>query len=239
MEVSTGLERTMSIFSAALEIPYDLRFIVNALNWVTELTMLAGGGRQEAGALRSAGDETLAFIINSYPNAEIWERIRMEFSLLTDGMIEIAITNAGPPVHMNRIPQYDPRAPAEANMDGLWYFLAREAVDDFMFQNNGHKGWRVIMRKRLPEIAFTMKPSLVKTTDAPVPKSLFVTRLAVPEDAPDIMDLTYDTYRYTYPGEVFYHESKLREALATGKITSLVVEANGLIVGNASFVIHN
>ena len=78
----------------------------------------------------------------------------------------------------------------------------------------------------------------IKTADATSDrKTPFVTRLATPEDAGKLVDLTYDTYRYSYPGETFYHESKLRELLAKREIISLVVEADGVIAGNSSFII--
>jgi len=224
-------------FTAAVEIPYDLRFMDFVLNWTTGLAGLAGSVRKESDALHLALDETLTFLINAYPDAETWEGIRIELQLQTDAVIEIAVTNAGPPVHLNRIPQYNPQAPSEADMDGLWYFLAREAVDDLTFQNRGMDGWRAVIRKRLAGASFEKKTPVRASDAMPARKIPFVTRLATPEDAADLVDLTYDTYHYSYPVEEFYNESKLRQALKKGAIISLVVEADGVIVGNSSFIL--
>ncbi|OGV39887.1 MAG: hypothetical protein A2020_15825 [Lentisphaerae bacterium GWF2_45_14] len=227
----------MPKLSSAIEIPYDLRLMLVALEWTTELADLAGSARKESDALRLALDETLTFLINSYPDAEVWEQIRIEFVLLTDGMIKIAVTNAGPPVHLNKIPQYNPQAPSESEIDGLWYFLACKAVDDLSFENRGLDGWRVVIRKRLAVASFEVKMPIKTAEVAADRKTPFITRLATPEDAGELVDLTYDTYRYSYPGEAFYHETKLRDLLTKGEIISLVVESDGVIVGNSSFAI--
>lgn len=236
MDANAASDGATPKFSALIEIPYDLRFASFALDWVSGLAGLAGGVQKELDSLRLASDETLAFLISSYHDAENWERIRVEFALLDDGTAEISMTNAGPPVHLERIPQYTPNAPSESNMDGLWYFLARKAVDDLAFENCGRDGWKALMKKRLANASFEMKTQ-AKSAPALARKTPFTTRLAVPDDAPGLVDLTYDTYRYSYPVESFYHEPKLRHALEKKEIISLLVEADGAIVGNSSFAI--
>lgn len=236
MGANAGSEGTTRKFSASIEIPYDLRFTSVALEWISGLAGLAGGVRKESDSLRLASDETLTFLISSYPDAEAWERIRVEFALLDDGAVEIAMTNAGPPVHLERIPQYAPHAPSESNLDGLWYFLASKAVDELSFQSRGRDGWQAILKKRLGEASFEMKAP-EKSAVATARKTPFTTRLAVPDDAASLVDLTYDTYRYSYPVESFYHEPRLRNALEKKEIISILVEADGAIVGNSSFAI--
>lgn len=238
MDSITGIEGMNLKFSAVIEIPYDFRFIGVALDWLFGLAGVAGGVRKEADALRLAAEETLTFLINSYPDAEISERILIDFALQEGGMSEIVMTNAGPPVHLDRIPQYNPQTPSESDLDGLWYFLASEAADDFKFQNLGRDGWRVVIRKQLTGALFETKAPVVKPVSAvPVKRTPFIVRLAVPEDAQGLVDLTYDTYRYSYPVEIFYYEPRLRKALEMGEIISIVVESDGVIIGNSSFII--
>lgn len=231
------VESSTPKFSASVEIPYDLRFVAAALDWVAGLAGLAGGTQDESNALCLAIDETLSFLINSYPDAEIWERIHIDLALQSDGVVEIVITNAGPPVHPNRIPQYSPQAPAESDIDGLWYFLASASVDDLSFQNCGMDGWRVAICKRLAGTTFEAKMPPKAAGAAPARKTPFVTRLATADDAPGLVDLTYDTYRYSYPVDAFYHEAKLRDLLANGEIICIVVEADGVIIGNSSLIL--
>ena len=236
MDANASSDGMTQKFSALIEIPYDLRFTSAALDWISGLAGLAGGVRKELDSLRLASDETLTFLISSYPDAEAWERIRVEFALLDDGTAEITMTNAGPPVHLERIPQYTPNAPSESNLDGLWYFLASKAVDELTFQSRGRDGWQAIIRKRLAEASFEIKAP-EKSAATPARKTPFTTRLAVPGDAASLVDLTYDTYRYSYPVESFYHEPQLRHALEKREIISILVEADGAIVGNSSFAI--
>jgi len=222
---------------ACLEIPYDLRFTDTVQAWLAGLVGLAGGSRRETASLHLALDETLTFLINAYPDAEPWERMRLAFALPEDGLAEVAVSNAGPPVHLDRIPRYDPQSPAEADLNGLWYFLASEASDELVFENRGMEGWRAVIRKRLAEPAFAPRPPAKTAETGPAHQIVFTTRQAVPEDAAELVDLTYDTYRYSYPVEEFYHEDQLRQALARGEISSFVVEADGRIVGNSTFII--
>ena len=128
METIPDTENMIPRFSSAIEIPYDLRFMVVALEWTTELVDLSGINIKESNALRLALDEILTFLINSYADAEVWEQVRIEFALQAEGMAEITVTNAGPPVHLNQIPRYNPQTPSESEIDGLWYFHARQRM---------------------------------------------------------------------------------------------------------------
>ncbi len=234
MEKNPLFDDILPEFAVGIEVPYDLRFINMVTDWLSGLAALAGGTSKEINGLCLALDETLTFLIHSYPDAEAWERIRIEFLLLMGGVLQIIATNTGPPVHLERIPMYNPQAPSESDIDGLWYFLAREAVDDLTFENLGMEGWRAIIKTRLASAAFEKKAPLEAADSQPAGKMTFSTRIAVPEDAAGLVDLTYDTYRYSYPVEEFYNESLLRRTLEEGKIISVVVEAEGVIVGNSS-----
>lgn len=226
-----------ALFSASMQIPYDLRFLDSALDWAAGLCVLAGGSQSESDALRLASEETLTYLIDSYQDAESWEQINIEWTLWQGDLVEVVIANAGPPVHLARIPRYDPQAPEESQMEGLWYFLARGVVDDLAFTNQGFAGWRVAIQKQFGETSFAPRASAKGQEERLDRKVAFATRVATPDDAADLIDLVYDTYRYTYPSEEFYHEPRLRLALEKGSISSVVVEADGTIVGNSSLIL--
>ena len=223
-------------FSTDFKIPYDLRFMPLVQDYVQKITTLAGGSGKEANALNLAVDETMTFLINSYSNPEAWERIKVGFLLYENNTLEVSIANAGPPVHLSRIPQYNPQSPDNAELDGLWLFLAQQVVDKITFNNHGRDGWQVTIIKQLAAMTFETSSSDADAVKL-ARKTPFITRLATPDDAASIVDLTYDTYRYSYPGEAFYHEPELKKLLESGEITSIVVEADGQIVGNSSFTI--
>lgn len=235
MEGSAPVD-SVPLFSGSIKIPYDLRFVDSVLDWMAALGVLAGGSRKELDALRLAAEETLSYLITSYPDAEAWEQISVELLLQPGGLVEVVIANAGPPVHLSRIPLYAPQAPEESQMDGLWYYLARDVVDALTFTNQGFDGWRVDIQQRLGEASFAPSRAALGQEARLDRKISFTTRIATPDDAADLVDLVYDTYRYTYPGEEFYYEPKLRQAIEKGGILCIVVEADGVIVGNSSLV---
>lgn len=229
------LDEEIHVYTAAsVKVPYDLRFLPSVLDWAMQVSELSGGDSKENDNLRLALEETLTFVITAYPDAEQWEQVRVDFSLLTSGFVELTIANAGPPVHISRIPSYDPNAP-EDSMDGLWYFLARSVVDDLEFMNLGTDGWRVVIRKLLASPLIVTPAEEIETASGV--KAKLSVRYAVPDDASELMDLTYATYRYSYVGDTFYHESKLREALQSGELVSMLVESGDQIVGNYSMFI--
>ena len=236
MEPTSTMEDTTPLFSVSMDIPYDVRFMDAVLVWMSGNSVLAGCAQNESAALRLAIEETLTFLINAYPEAETWEQIRIEYVLLPKGLTQITIANAGPPVHLSRIPLYNPQNPSESEIDGLWYCLARNVVDNLTFKNLGWAGWQAVIQKRLAHASF--KPLHADKQDTRSDqKPSFTTRIATPNDAAELVDLTYDTYRYSYPAEHFYHEPKLRQVIEERGILSIVVEADGVIIGNSSFVL--
>lgn len=223
---------------AKVEAPYDLQFIPLMLDWATGITQTAGSDERETSGIRLALEETLAFIINAYEEAETWELINLGIRISRDGNTEISISNAGPPVHLDRISTYDPAAPSDEDLDGLWYFLASKMVDSLEFKNLGMDGWLIVIQQRIANLVIEDDSCIDDTTDGGSGKKIvFSSRLGTPEDAGDLIDLTYDTYRYSYPGEEFYRKSQLKLAIENKDIISVVVEDDGTIVGNSSISI--
>lgn len=223
--------------AASVEVPYELRFSGLVLDWATGIVELAGGDQRELDGIRLALEETLTFIISSYDDAESWELIHIDARILTDGTAEFSMTNAGPPVHMDRIPEYNPSSPDEPDMDGLWYFLAQKMVDSLEFKNLGMDGWLVVIKQQLAAPSFETDEPEGTDNNGPDKKLNFSSRLGTADDASQLMDLTYDTYRYSYPGEEFYHKSKLCQAMEEGNLVSMLVEDNGEIIGNSSITV--
>lgn len=233
-DIST--DAALPLFTTSLDAPYDQMFCKATLEWAVETVKLVGGNQKEGNGIQLALEETLCFIITSYPDAEPWELIKIEIKLFPTGTIELSVSNAGPPVHLNRVPTYTPEASIDSNIDGLWYFLAQQAVDTLEFKNLGIHGWLVLITQKLDSPTY-------KTTSNNDPNSLkakgakLTPRFATAKDAGQLMDLTFDTYRYSYPGEDFYRKSKLTDALTSGKMESIVVEAENTIVANTSVIV--
>lgn len=233
------LPSNSSLLKLAIDVPYDRRFIRLVQDWIFQVIALANGNQSDAAALGLALEETLVSISEAFPDDDSNELIHIQFRLMEHGQSEITLENAGPPMHPDQIPEYNPKAPLTSDTAGLWYFLARAFADDIEFKNMGMDGWRVIIRKRLARWSFQRKRKTEKSMHTrPVHSGDLVTRPASPSDAAGLMDLTYDTYRYTYPAPEFYEKPALRQALETGKLNSIVVTHGTTIAGNLSFTVH-
>lgn len=178
-------------------------------------------------------DEVLNFIIAAYPDDTLKELIQIKLSLDKTGTVQVSVSNAGPPVHLDRIPRFEPSAPTESNLDGLWYFLAKNFVDHLEFRNLGMDGWQAVLERRLSAASFEpRKADSEGSIDEEIAQ--FEVRPGRHDDAAELVDLTYDTYGYSYTGPDFYHPSNLSHHLASGEIVSIVATADGVIVGNTS-----
>ncbi|SDL40240.1 Anti-sigma regulatory factor (Ser/Thr protein kinase) [Maridesulfovibrio ferrireducens] len=219
-------------FTASVEIPYDLRFMVPVLDWASTLVSTSGGNQRESDGLRLALEETLVFLISAYPDAQDKEVLRVNFQLKIDGIATVTIANAGPPIHLNRIPNYDPQNPEESELDGLWFHLAQNAVDHLEFNNLGLDGWQIVASMRLACPSFEKGSAEEDLNDK---KINFNLRRATPDDAAQLVDLTYDTYGYEYTGEFFYYESQLRKVIEDGDVKVIVAENGETLAGSVAF----
>ncbi len=224
----------INLFNVSIDIPYDIRFIKPAQEWTAQITSLAGGNRQEAAALSLAVEETLTFIITAYTDVSLKELIHIDLTVYNEGDIKVSISNAGPPVHLDRIPEFDPDAPLDSSSDGLWYFLARKMVDNLEFENRGMGGWRAEIKKNLTALSFEKLTIDKKPNETSKTKVKFEYRFALPQDAGELVDLTYDTYRYSYTAPEFYDKSKLRHMIENKEIISILATTDEGIAGNIS-----
>lgn len=222
----------------SVEIPYDSRFYQGVLEWASGVIALAGASPQEIDGIQLALEETLSFIVSAYSDAASWEVLRVDIRLMTDGVAEVALSNAGPPVHLDRIPKYNPDNPESPDQEGLWLFLARKMVDSLEFNNLGMKGWLVVIKQQLSNPSYKTDNSTKENeSNGPRKKHNFTSRLATSDDAGALVDLTYDTYRYSYPGDEFYHQSKLTERIKEGEMECIIVEEDGVIIANTTMTI--
>ncbi|WP_031482155.1 ATP-binding protein [Maridesulfovibrio frigidus] len=219
-------------FTASVELPYDLRFRFPVLDWTSSLVSTSGGNQKESDALRLALEETLTFLISAYPDAQDKDMLRVNFQLKKDGMATVTIVNGGPPIHLNRIPNYDPLNPEKCELGGLWLYLTQNFVDRLEFNNLGLAGWQIVVGKLLSNPSFEKESVEDDLNDNKINLSL---RFATPDDAPQLVDLTYDTYGYEYTGEFFYYESQLREVIEGGDVTVIIAENGETIAGSIAF----
>ncbi|MGE4506390.1 MAG: hypothetical protein AB7D51_13665 [Desulfovibrionaceae bacterium] len=215
--------------SALLKIHYDKAFIPVALNFLEAMAGATGIAAASTRRLCLLVEESLSFVIDKYIDSRLEAHIELAFSLHEGGRVVLEIVDMGPPIHADRIPEFDLEDAASA--PGLWYKLVREVADDFSFANNGKQGWRIRMEKAVT-LAQGEKAWRARGGAAAEEPSLreHNVRLAAPADAGELIDLAFLTYRYSY-GEDFYHRERLERAIERGAYEITVLENGSRIVG--------
>lgn len=218
----------LALFRSSLAINYDTLFLPTAHAFVDNLSQLAGASGRERVQLQVALEEVLVYVIDQFPDPKFEHHIDLQFILQATGDLVIDIAHGGPPMHQEFIPEFDVHD--ESTVDGLWYKLASRMVDTLTMESLSKAGWLIRLTKKIQNLAFTRTPPSANNTD--IIGQLEV-RDAIPEDAPQLVDLAYETYRYSYLSD-FYDPNSLRENLRAGRYHTTVVEDGGRIVGALS-----
>lgn len=219
------------IFTSELKINYDKRFITIAQAFIEKNLELAGVNKKEIYQTSMIVEESLVFIIDKYIDNGFDAFIEIILKLNTNS-IEVSLTNIGPPIHPEKIPDFN--IADNLSVDGLWYQMVKNMTTSFEFVNNYNKGWLINFSKNLPEVNFLRNENcMIKNTSPETPKSLgkITTRYAVPEDASELIDLAFMTYRYSNGIPEFYDKEVLSKYIA-GKLYDIIVTVmDGKIIG--------
>ena len=213
---------------------HDVRAIGIIRSYVAETSRFFGANDIEVQHLELAAEEASGFIISAlHPDKD--ENFIIECQPIAQGL-SFSFQNKGLPVDEENLPVYDSKNPTDS-MAGLPFFLIESVTDAVQFQNRGSEGWVLLFEKRLN--AFTSLEPLHEPNEAIMKKcakeKIEVT-LATPEDAYDLVRLTYFTYRYSYVKEIFYYREALEDAIRTGKIIAFVGKnTEGEVVINSAF----
>jgi hypothetical protein len=218
----------MELFQSSLTINYDTLFLPTAHAFAENLSKLAGASSSEQVQLQVALEEVLAYVIDQFPDPKFEHHIDLKFTLQENSDLVIEITHGGPPIHQEFIPEFD--VYDETTVHGLWYKIACSMADRVEMESLHKAGWLIRLTKKIQNRAFERTPPSAKVLDI---TGQLETRLAIPEDAPHLVDLAYQTYRYTYLSD-YYDPDSLRENLRAGRYHTTVVEDEGRIVGALS-----
>ncbi len=218
------------IFISKLRINYKSEFIATAQSFIENLATIAGANVKEIYHLNVAVEESLVYLIDKYIDNNINEYIELCFKLLKTNIIQIEIENIGPPIHENRIPQFDIHD--NNTIDGLWYQMAKNVVDKFNFINKKNNGWQIFIEKNIQKIIF--KNNNIDLIQSDKKMAPFTTRVAKPEDAEALVDLAYYTYRYSNGIPEFYDVEILKYHIKEEKSHIIIVENKDKIIGATS-----
>lgn len=220
---------TETTFKTSIKINYDFAFIKPLQSYFENLADTVGANENEIFQLNLVLEETLAFIIEKFPDDRFENYIDVNFSLI-ENRIHIEMTNYGPPIHVNQIPNFDIND--ENTVTGLWYKLCKNLVDNIEFVNRKNNGWLITFTKRLDHVTY-QKPVRTEELSEEQSKHL-VARKAIPTDAPQLVDLAYHTYRYSNGIPDFYDMESLEKHIAEGLYDILVIESGEKIIGAIS-----
>lgn len=221
---------TAPLFSANIQINYEPNFITPAQLFIENLARTAGANEQELFHIDFALEEALSFIIDKFPDDPYTNSLDIRFVFDIKKNIVIEITNFGPPIHESRIPAFV--LENEATFKGLWYKITKNVLDDFTFINNKNKGWIVRLQKKLAHCSFTRSTNSQQAASKQ-PAHLSV-RIARPDDAPQLVDLAYETYRYSNEIADYYDIQSLKKSIREKTTYTLVVENEEKIIGASS-----
>ena len=199
---------------------HDIRAIGIIRSFVAQTGRFFGADEKEVQQLKLASEEAAAFIIDALlPDKD--ESFKIECRPIEQGL-SFYFENKGLPVDEENLPVYDSKSPTDS-MDGLPFFLIESLTDAVQFQNRGNDGWVLIFEKRLKAFrSLVLEEEISEEELACCGKEKLKVTLAKPEDAYELMELTYFTYRYSYVKEIFYYRKELERAIETEKIIAFV-----------------
>lgn len=217
------------VFNSGIKLNYQNSFIFTAQTYIESLAKISGANEKEIFHLNMVIEEVLAFIIDKFPDDKFENYIDLSFSLLENNVIAIEMTNFGPPIHPYQIPEFD--ISNEETMDGLWYKMAKSIVDELEFENRKNKGWLIRIKKKIENLTFKKEESSAEEQN--ISQHLNV-REAIPEDTAQLIDLAYNTYRYSYGISNYYDANILSKYIEEGRYYTLVIESDEKIIGAIS-----
>jgi len=199
---------------------HDVRAIGIIRAFISETGRFFGADEGEVQQLELAAEEAAGFIISSLlPDRD--ENFMIACKPIVQGL-SFHFENRGLPVDEESLRVYDSKNPSDS-MEGLPFFLMESVTDAVQFQNRGNEGWVLVFEKRLKsftdmKVSSEISPEVLKRCA----KEKLSVEIATPEDAYDLIQLTYFTYRYSYVKEIFYYRKALQEAISSGQIIAFI-----------------
>jgi hypothetical protein len=209
-----------------------------ASTFLAEVGGCYGADQTEKQRLMLIGEEAFTFIMFGIPGQDFSEMFQLRCTEDDDGLI-FYFSNHGRPMNARKVKDFSVDD-MEGTADGLSLRLINGLCKNLTFRNLGREGWDLM-------IDFPIKnyKRLVNRDDHfdeanPATANDFIARLSDKIDIPGIIDLVYNTYRYSYAKSFAYSEELFSEALDTGKVFSMVVTTGeGKIIGHQAIIFES
>ncbi len=221
-----------------LVLPHYKAYINVVASFVEEIGRSHGASKEEAMQLRLIGEETFFFILNGIPKTGLDDMFHLR-CVEEEGSLLFVFTNHGRPMNIREIPTFSPED-MEKTADGLSLQMVRCFSYDFGYRNLGKEGWELLIRFRIENYRYLEQMNRITPDSFVEVQEPVVIRKAVPEDVPGIINLIYNTYRYSYVKEAFYDEVSFARLLEEKKILSIIaVTESGRIVGHQGVLLES
>ena len=222
-----------------LSIPYNLDFVNVVATFLEELGACYGADAAEKQRLRLIGEEAFSFILVGIPDQDFSEMFQLR-CMEMDDRLSLSFSNHGRPMNVRKVKDFSVDD-MDGTSDGLSLQLLRGLCDELLFQNLGRDGWELVIQFKLKNY----KPILSGTDEEkevfkPGISYDFTIRKSETDDIPGIINLVYNTYRYSYAKSFAYSKELFQEAIDTEKIFSMVVvTADQKIIGHQAILFES
>lgn len=229
----------MHLHHSKLSIQNDIENLSEAEVCVSKVAEIIGFNEHDNKQIQLALEEALTNIIKySFTQAQS-EYIDIEFHQEVLGL-KVSIWVKGIPFDPERFPIYSRKKLEEEYDDsGLGNFLIRQVMDELSYNNHGHKGIEIVLKKYLPslsieELILNEETEEISDHKSSTEKPEYTIGIMEAEEAIEVSKLAYFSYGYTYPYENIYYPDKVKRLNASGHLTSMVARLNdGEIIGHS------
>ncbi len=222
-----------------ITIPYQIEFSGVIASFIEETGICYGADPAEKLRLRLLGEEAFSFIIAGIPDQDFSEAFRISCTEMDDGLV-MQFSNHGRPMDVREIHDFSVED-AEGTAEGLSLKLLRTFSDKLSFTNLGRDGWELLVHFKIKNFRKIIGENrTIRSTVEPESIADYQIRRSTDADVPGIINLVYNTYRYSYAKSFAYNPELFREAILSGKLISLVVATgSGKIIGHNAIILES
>jgi anti-sigma regulatory factor (Ser/Thr protein kinase) len=221
-----------------LKIPYYIEYTNLVASFMEEIGRSHGANSEELMQLRLIGEEAFVFILNGIPKVGIQNSFHLHCNEDQDGLT-FYFSNHGRPMNARKIPEFDTEK-ANETADALSLNIIKCFSYEFSYQNNGKEGWELLIRFHIKDYKQLTILNFHENDFDEVKQEAYTVRRATEADVPGIINLVYNTYRYSYAKEVFYNDIKLAKMIRENRILSIITETeSGQIVGHNAVLLDS
>lgn len=222
-----------------ITIPYNLEFVNVVASFLEELGACYGADAAEKQRLRLIGEEAFSFILVGIPNQDFSEMFHLQCTEMESGLL-LSFSNHGRPMNVREVKEFSVDD-LEGTADGLSLKLLRGLCHELSFRNLGREGWELVIEYKLKHFKQILGENEGAADGARPDISYdFTIRPTAYNDIPGVINLVYNTYRYSYAKPFAYDQDLFQEEITSGRLLSLVVVTpNGKIIGHQAVMLES